>query len=32
MKRVIVRYKVKPEAVAENEEIVRAAYEELPEK
>jgi len=29
MKRVIVRYKVKPEAVAENEELVRAVYEEL---
>jgi hypothetical protein len=31
MKRVIVRYKVKPEAVAENEELVRAVYEELHE-
>ena len=29
MKRVIVTYKVKPEAVAENEELVRAVYEEL---
>ncbi len=29
MKRVIVRYKVKPEVVAENEELVRAVYEEL---
>jgi hypothetical protein len=29
MKRVIVRYKVKPEAVAKNEELVRAVYEEL---
>jgi hypothetical protein len=29
MKRVMVRYKVKPEAVAENEELVRAVYEEL---
>ena len=29
MKRVIVRYKVKPVAVAENEELVRAVYEEL---
>jgi hypothetical protein len=31
MKRVIVRYKVKPEGVAENEELVRAVYEELHE-
>lgn len=29
MKRVMVRYKVKPERVAENEELVRAVYEEL---
>jgi|SRR5665213_1056418 len=29
MKRVMVRYTVKPEAVAENEELVRAVYEEL---
>ena len=29
MRRVMVRYKVKPEAVAENEELVRAVYEEL---
>ena len=29
MKRVIVRYKVKPDRVAENEELVRAVYEEL---
>jgi hypothetical protein len=29
MKRVMVRYKVKPEAVAENEALVRAVYEEL---
>ncbi len=29
MKRVIVTYKVKPEAVAENEELVCAVYEEL---
>jgi hypothetical protein len=31
MKRVLVRYKVKPEAVAENEELVRAVYAELAE-
>jgi hypothetical protein len=31
MKRVMVRYKVKPEAVAENEELVRAVYAELAE-
>jgi len=29
MKRVMVRYKVTPEAVAENEELVRAVYAEL---
>ncbi|MFL5961535.1 MAG: hypothetical protein ACJ757_01395 [Gaiellaceae bacterium] len=29
MKRVMVTYKVKPEAVAENEALVRAVYEEL---
>jgi hypothetical protein len=29
MKRVMVRYKVKPDRVAENEELVRAVYEEL---
>jgi hypothetical protein len=29
MKRVMVRYKLKPEAVAENEALVRAVYEEL---
>jgi hypothetical protein len=29
MKHVIVRYKVKPDRVAENEELVRAVYEEL---
>ena len=29
MKRVMVRYKVKPEAVAENEALVQAVYEEL---
>jgi hypothetical protein len=29
MKRVMVRYKVKPERVAENEALVRAVYEEL---
>jgi hypothetical protein len=29
MRRVLVRYKVKPEAVVENEELVRAVYEEL---
>jgi hypothetical protein len=29
MKSVLVRYKLKPEAVAENEELVRAVYEEL---
>ncbi|MCW3065052.1 MAG: hypothetical protein JWN32_2224 [Solirubrobacterales bacterium] len=28
-KRVMVRYRVKPEHVAENEELVRAVYEEL---
>ena len=31
MKRVMVRYKVKPEAVVENEALVRAVYEELRE-
>jgi hypothetical protein len=29
MKNVIVRYKIKPERVAENEELVRAVYAEL---
>ena len=29
MTRVMVRYKVKPEQVARNEELVRAVYEEL---
>jgi len=29
MKRVIVRYKVKPDQVARNEELVRAVYQEL---
>jgi hypothetical protein len=29
MRRVIVRYKLKPERVAENEQLVRAVYEEL---
>jgi antibiotic biosynthesis monooxygenase len=29
MKRVMVRYKVKPDRAAENEELVRAVYEEL---
>ena len=29
MKQVMVRYKVKPERVAENERLVRAVYEEL---
>jgi hypothetical protein len=29
VKRVLVTYKVKPEAVAENEQLVRAVYEEL---
>jgi hypothetical protein len=28
-RRVIVRYKVKPDRVAENEELVRAVYDEL---
>lgn len=31
MEQVIVRYKVKPELVAENEELVRAVYAELHE-
>jgi hypothetical protein len=31
MKQVIVRYKVKPESAAENEELVRAVYAELQE-
>ena len=31
MPRVMVRYKVKPERVAENEELVRAVYAELAE-
>jgi hypothetical protein len=29
MRQVIVRYKVKPERVEENEELVRAVYEEI---
>lgn len=29
MKRVIVRYKVKPDQAAKNEELVRAVYDEL---
>ncbi|HWX95238.1 MAG TPA: hypothetical protein VNZ01_00180 [Solirubrobacteraceae bacterium] len=29
MRQVVVRYKVKPERVAENEQLVRAVYEEL---
>ena len=29
MRQVIVRYKVKPDRVAENEQLVRAVYEEL---
>ena len=29
MREVLVRYKVKPDRVAENEELVRAVYEEL---
>ncbi|MDP9256893.1 MAG: antibiotic biosynthesis monooxygenase [Actinomycetota bacterium] len=29
MRRVMVRYKVKPEQAAENEELVRAVYDEL---
>lgn len=29
MRRVLVRYKVKPDRVQENEELVRAVYEEL---
>jgi hypothetical protein len=29
MRRVMVRYQVKPEQVARNEELVRAVYEEL---
>jgi hypothetical protein len=31
MRRVLVRYKVKPERAAENEELVRAVYAELHE-
>ena len=31
MRRVVVRYRVKPERVAENEELVRAVYAELAE-
>ena len=31
MKQVIVRYKVKPERAAENEQLVRAVYAELQE-
>jgi hypothetical protein len=31
MKRIIVRYRVKPERVAENEELVRRVYAELRE-
>ena len=29
MKRVVVQYKVKPDQIAKNEELVRAVYEEL---
>ena len=29
MKRVMVRYKVKPDRAAENEELIRAVYDEL---
>jgi hypothetical protein len=29
MRRIMVRYKVKPDRAAENEELVRAVYEEL---
>ena len=29
MRQVMVRYKVKPERAAENEELVRAVYDEL---
>jgi hypothetical protein len=29
MKRVLVRYKLKPDRVAENEQLVRAVYDEL---
>jgi Antibiotic biosynthesis monooxygenase len=29
MRRVMVRYKVKPDRAAENEELVRAVYEDL---
>ena len=32
MRRVLVRYKVKPERAAENEELVRAVYAELRER
>ena len=32
MRQVMVRYKVKPERVAENEALVRAVYEELAER
>jgi hypothetical protein len=32
MKRVTVRYRVKPDRVAENEELVRAVYAELAER
>ena len=32
MRQVMVRYKVKPERVAENEELVRAVYAELHER
>ncbi len=32
MKHVIVRYKVKPERAAENEELIRAVYAELHQK
>ena len=31
MRRVIVRYRVKPDQVADNEQLVRAVYEELRE-
>ena len=32
MKRTIVRYRVKPDRVAENEELVRAVYSQLQDK
>jgi hypothetical protein len=31
MRQVMVRYKVRPERVEENEELVRAVYDEIPE-